>query len=601
MPSSSNSTTLYSNGGHSYTLSVSFEETIVDVANNQSTVSCTASLIPISNYWETTYTSTLSVYWHDNKENVDRLVSSITFAGISSGETKTATGTRTVSHKEDGTLSGYAYAYFTKGQTTSSFAPNSGGIGTSTIALTPIDRYPMILTAPDFNDEESPTVTFSTSLGFSNATVEIAIKLSESASPLISYRQVDLQTGSYTFNFTQEERNTLRNATPNSNNLEFVYTLRTTVGNDVYFSHAKRQMTIINAQPTLTYSDTETNQKVIDVIGYSYDYVIENASILEITALPTALKGASISSVTLRYGTTYRETKTTSPYVFTVPIKNSNEIIFDVVDSRGSNLSLAYYKNLINYTPVSFALDDLSFERDNPTSSDIIVNFEGNYLQTTFGSTANVPTIKWKLGTGSYTTIPSTEYTIDTTNNKITITNYELSNALDYREKGTFWLELSDLLTSASNSHDVLPGIPTFDYGKNDLKVNGDLFIADTVGENSVNVLERIQKTILWENQSPTSAFTPQNITLSSSDYDMLLWMFLRKNDEETIVPTIYSPKGYSVLAFSQSSTGLGLRRGGQYLSDTSFSMGNCVSSSGTTDDNSLIPLYVIGIKTGLF
>lgn len=599
MPSASKTTTLYSSAGYGYTLSASFVETQTDTNNNTSTISCTAQLIPTSYYWGTSYQSTLSVYWHDNKENVDKPVSSISFAGINAGETKTTTGTITVYHKDDGTLSGYAYAYFSKGSTTSAYAPNSGGVTTDLTALTNIDRYPLIVSATNFNDEENPSITYSTNVGFENATTYACISL-DGTTDNISYRQVNISDGAYTFSLTTSERNVLRNGTPNSNILNVYFILKTVVGSTNYFSRVQRQMTIVNAKPTYTHTEVETVQKVINILGSSASSVIQNASIMRMTIVPTALKGSSIASVKVISGLEYEKTITTSPYVFDIPTLTTGTSVLTITDSRGNIATKVIAKTYITYTPVS--LVQFTFERENPTSSDIILNLEGNYLQKNFDLTANVPTVKWKLGDGSYTTIPSSNYSIDTTNNKITISDYELTNALNYRSKGTFWIELSDLLTSSSDSQDVLKGIPTYDYGEHDLKVNGDLFIADEDGDNPVNVLDRIQGTILWQNQNPTSSFGPQNIQLSSNDYDMLLWVFSRMASTSQIAFTGYSIKGYGVLA-STDTPYVGqnsARRGSTYTSDTVYAITDCTAND-VIDNSYLIPLYVIGIKTGLF
>ena len=506
MPSASKSTTLYASGGYAYTLSSSFVEIDTSTADNTSTVSCTAQLIPTNYYWSTGYNSTLAIYWHDNRENTDKLVSSITFAGIGAGETKTVTGTKTVYHKEDGTLSGYAYAYFTKGQTTSAYAPNSGGVATDLTALTNIDRYPMILTAPDFNDEGNPTITFSTTLGFSNATVEACIKLTEQGSDVIPYRQItNISTGTYTFNLTTAERNTLRSSTPNSNNLEVVFTLRTTVGNDTYFSFAKRQMSIINANPTVSYTVTETNQKVISLLGTNNaNTLIKLASAISIVTTFSTKKYSTAKKINIKEGTndniiqTYTTPNPTSPKTSTLLITgypNSGKFIITLTDSReNATIKTDNQRTVLDYTPVKIL--NYSFKRYSPTSSNIILNAEFTYLSG-IGNYANVPIVSWKLDDGSYIVIPSTNYSIDSTNNKLIITNYVLTDVLNYKLNGNFTIKIEDLLTEAEdsgiNGH-VLAGIPTFDYGATDLQVNGDLFIADEDGENAVNVLEELSK-----------------------------------------------------------------------------------------------------------
>lgn len=506
MPSASKTTTLYSNSGNAYYLTASFTETGTNTANNTSDISCTATLSPTNAYWGTSYASTLAIYWHDNRQNTDVYLNSISFSGINSGETKSVTGATTVYHRDDGTLSGYAYAIFTKGSTTSSYAPNSGSVATDWTGLTNIDRYPMITSAPDFSDEDNPTVAFTTNVGFTDYITEIAIKHNWDDDPLANYRQVVVANGSYTFNLTNTERNALRNETPNSNTMTVIFSLRTTVGNDVYFSTITRTLSIVNADPTFTHSEVETNSNVISVLGSSSaSQVIQNASEIDVTISPTALKGATITSVKVNSGG-YSETKTTSPYVFAVPVTQQS---FGVVvrDSRGNSKTSIFTKSMIAYSPISF--NSFSFERENPTSSNIIVDLDSNYYQQTFGSSTNVPIVKWKLDDGTYTTIPSTEYTIDTTNHKLTITSYELTNALVYTSKGTFTLEVSDLLSSFSDTQDVLKGIPTFDYGEHDLKVNGDLFVADINGENAYKIYNSFKysttETVvgIWINNKP--------------------------------------------------------------------------------------------------
>ena len=250
----------------------------------------------------------------------------------------------------------------------------------------------------------------------------------------------------------------------------------------------KNECSFIDGQPTFTYTTTEINENVVALLGSSSSSVVKNASIVRFAITPTAKYGATISKVLISNDNkTYEDT--TSPYSIDVPTYN-NEFIIKVQDNRTNEATETTTKTLIDYIPVDIL--DVSFKRVNPTSSNIILNLEATYYQQTFGSTANVPIVKWKLDDGNYTTIPSTEYTIDNTNHKLTISNYTLTNALDYRQKGTFTIYIEDKITNDQDSKDVIKGIPTYDAGEHDLKVNGNLFIADQVGENKVNVLEAI-------------------------------------------------------------------------------------------------------------
>ena len=597
-------TTLYSNGGQSFTLRAEFTE--YDLPDsyklaNKSPLYCKASLNCYGTAWSTDYPSKLSIYWHDNRENYDRLVNSKTFQGGSG--VISVEGTIDVYHKEDGSLSGYAYAKFEKGSTTSSFAPNDGGISTNLTNLTKIDRYPVITNATNFNDEGNPTITFTTNSGFSNATYSACISL-DGTTDNVPYRNITLGSGTYTFELTNEERATLRNATPNSNTLTLTFILRTTANGTNYYSSATSNMTIINGSPTFTYTIEETNQNVINVLGTNVaDKIVQDISEIEFDITPTALKGASISRIIINNGEssnikTY--TITSSPYEITITA-NSGKFQIIVIDSRGNTTTQNITKQLIEY--LKLKINSFSFERENTTSSNIILNLDSVYKDMSNDNITNTPVVKWKLDNGNYITIPSTEYSIDTTNNKLTITNYELTNALVYTSKGNFTLEISDLFSSVNDNMDVNKGVPTMDLGEHDLQVNGDIIIADTDGENGVNVRGYLGE-IKWTNTSPSSSFPSQQITLSDDNYDFLDWYFL--DSSRMFVFYTRTLKGYGGQAEYHSTSAwdrLWTRRI-NYNSDTKYTLDNSVkwsTNSAVAENNQLIPLYVIGYKTDLF
>ena len=248
---------------------------------------------------------------------------------------------------------------------------------------------------------------------------------------------------------------------------------------------------MVNASPTFTYSITETNENVITQLGSSSaNSIIQNASIVNVTVTPVALKHATISAVNVVYnGLTY--TTTTSPYTILIPIANSNVFTFNIIDSRGYSTSgVDNNRTLINYEAVK--TNTFSFKRYAPTSSDVIFNGEFTYWSS-IGSISNTPVVKWKLDDGSWNTIPSTNYSIDTTNHKLTINNYTLSNVLVYTLPGQFTIYIEDKLTTdfvTSDNGKVTIGVPTFEAGEHDLQINGTLYIADTSRANRKSLLD---------------------------------------------------------------------------------------------------------------
>ena len=429
------------------------------------------------------------------------------------GDETITSGEGIVNHNADGTktITLYASAKITTIGLNISFGQD--------VILPKIDRYPTLTTAPNFNDEENPTVTYSTISGFENATYSICIALAGSNNDDISYRNINLTDGSYTFNFTNAERTILRNSTPNSNTTTARFIIRTTTsGGQNYYSDITRTLTIVNNYPTFTHSEVETTQKVINVIGSSSaSTVVQNASVVRMTITPTALKGSSIVSVNVSSGSNYSTTKTTSPYVFDIPIL-TNTINVLVIDSRGNATAEYVNKNMITYQNVD--ITSYNFERPNPTSSNIDVSFEARYYQITVGSTVNAPVVKWKLEeSGTYATIPSSAYTIDTTNNKVTISSYQLTNVLSHENSGEFFIKIDDIFSEDEDKQIVNKGISTFEAGEFDLQVNGDLIIADTDGTNGVNVKNFFGE-VLYENS--TGVNTPVPLSKSLDNYSTI-------------------------------------------------------------------------------
>ena len=139
------------------------------------------------------------------------------------------------------------------------FNINSAYAGTSTdsvyFTLTKIDRYPMLTSASNFTDEENAVVQYTTTSGFEGATYNICIALAGSNNDDIPYRPISLSEGSYTFNFTNAEREILRNSTPNSKTTTARFILRTTTaGGQNYWSDITRTLTIVNGEPTFSNS-----------------------------------------------------------------------------------------------------------------------------------------------------------------------------------------------------------------------------------------------------------------------------------------------------------------------------------------------------------
>ena len=371
---------------------------------------------------------------------------------------------------------------------------NGLGIDTtlsSSYKLPPISRYAILTTVSNFNDESNPTIAFTNS-GLYDLRAKMLVGNTE------IYSQ-DLQGNetSYTYDLTTNQRNQLRQLCTGKTLTVKVAICSIEDNQIVYTSNSDVIMNIVNATPTFTYTVQEQNSKVVAFLGTSSaNSLIENVSVLGFTVVPTFYKYATFGDIWIgEIGGTNAKHITESPYTTELPIYSNNELYISLSDSRNFVATL-YDENrtLLNYETVK--INSYSFVRESPTSNNIKLNLESVYYDSV-GGIQNTPLVKWKLDDGSYNTIPSSYYVIDTTNNTLKITNYELTNVLSYQSTGQFTIYIEDELSTVQDSGangKVLKGIPTFDAGEHDLKVNGTLYIADTNGENKVDVLDKINE-----------------------------------------------------------------------------------------------------------
>lgn len=392
-----------------------------------------------------------------------------------SNETITS-GSKTVEHNSDGTksitISASAYNKYWN------FTKNLS----ATVTLPTIPRKAEIKTAPDFNDTDNPTITYINPAGNSVSSLQACISLTGSADD-IAYRNIN-KTGtlSYTFPLTDAERDVLRNATTTANSRTVKFYVRTIIGGTTYYSPLTRNLTIINANPSYTNTMVETNQKVIDILGNnSASSLIQNMSNVSIAVTPITLKGATVKSVAVNHNGAI-QTTTSTPYTFNVPV-TSNSFQITVTDSRNNtNEPQTITKNLIPYQTIK--PNSYIVERINPTSSDIRIKLDVVYYQQTFGTHQNEETVQYKVGENDWVPLTKdTDYTVDNTNHKITM-DYTITNACPYDSDTNVIVKVNDLLTEWSEPRYVSKGIPVFEFGNDEVQVNGELYIADT-GRNN--------------------------------------------------------------------------------------------------------------------
>ena len=142
--SASNTKNLYCSkypSSGAYVISVSFTETSTNVANNTSALSLSGSIKSTGVSWDSNYDCYLKLYWYDNNTGKRTLIKTSTaFQDLGKNASKSVSGTTTVTHKADGSLSGYAVMEYVAGSTSGGYAPDSAEVQTANTALTTIAR-----------------------------------------------------------------------------------------------------------------------------------------------------------------------------------------------------------------------------------------------------------------------------------------------------------------------------------------------------------------------------------------------------------------------------------------------------------------------------
>ena len=252
--------------GHGYSLQAYFSQGNTDVSNNKSSVYVEAKLSSGGTNWSSGYNSYIRVYWHDNRENYDRLVAETAISSCAYWSSYYASGTIDVYHKDDGTLSGYAYATFSKGGT-SSYAPNSGGVATDWTALWTIARA----STPSVSGNQAnlgSTVTINTNRASSSFTHTLSYKFGETTGTIAS------NVGAST---NWAIPNTLANQIPNASEGNctitcVTYNGNTNIGAKTYTLKLKVPDTIKpTTSNTLTVSDGNSNIASLNLGVYLTD------------------------------------------------------------------------------------------------------------------------------------------------------------------------------------------------------------------------------------------------------------------------------------------------------------------------------------------
>lgn len=606
--------------GNNYTLQAYFAQGDRYTSSNYSKVYVEAKLTATNTNWSSSYASYLRVYWHDNRENYDRLVAEVAMYGCNQWTDYYASGTIDVYHNNDGNLSGYAYATFTKGGT-SSYAPSSGGVATDWTALWKIDRYPILNNGSNFNDESNPVYNIT-----SYNTFPIRIKIEAGGNSQLIIRDVPKNTsGDYTLELTEQERNTLRALCPNSNTLAVRETVCAMNGStELSASYKDYTMTIVNGNPEFDdfdYEETETAALTGStgkfISGYSdVKITVTNGNKAE------AIKSATIANYQTFIGSSSKKFDNTIQYPLNYTVENVDSpiIITYAIDSRGNSTPVTRQAELINYTPISYS--NFELVRTSNISEETTMRFTGKIDLVNFGLVTNA--IKYIIYYYKKVGQPDSAYvlggttltpTVDANGNisiNQTIEGDEVGEGFNQNYAYVVKLEIIDeLLNVYSDSFTctetlgsgspakavydncIALGMPYDESQGGRVQLSEDTYVKQ--GNNYKRIPIPVE---LWSRSK--GSFNAQTVDLDLSDYDIVIIEFNTYTGHDVYVSkTVITKDVYYCITddfFYNNTYYRGLRN--FKVKDTGVEFGAGQNESKNTDNSWYNPTKIIGLKT---
>ena len=321
----------------------------------------------------------------------------------------------------------------------------------------------IITSAPNFTDDDNPTIGYTNPDGNSVTKVEACIASTDGKTIYIDYRDIDKVGTSYTFNFTSTERNKLRELCKNAKSMSVRFYICTTKGGSYYYSSLEKTLTIASAEPTISVSVKDVSEGIYALTGSRTTFV-SGYSNLQYVISATAKKNATITSYSARIGSRVINSTLADGVVMGV---DTASFSFSATDSRGYSETTTVNGTLIEYVPLLCHLEVGALTADNKCS----LTIEGPYFNGSFGKTSNTLTVQYRYSTnggsswGSWTNATATK-SGNSYKASVTVTG------LDYQKAYTFQARATDKIKTEESDTYTVRAYPVFDWGEDGFNFN---------------------------------------------------------------------------------------------------------------------------------
>lgn len=406
----------------------------------------------------------LTIYGRSNSITINGTKYTFSSPAINtSGKTTHTLGTVTtgaIAHNTDGTKSVSVSCTFNIQATIGGTYYNSI-VASGTFTLDKISRAATLTSAPNFTDEGNPVIKYSNPAGNAVTSLDACISFTGTNAD-VPYRAVSKTGTSYTFNLTDEERETLRNGTTDKTSRNVYFYLRTTMGGGTYYSKLAKTLTIVNCEPFITDASIYDYNETATALTGSNEIFIRGYSDARYTIEAEAKKNTTITEYKVVVGS-----KSYYGASGTVTDMEDGTVRYIVTDKRG--LTASYSPK--NYLVMEYFKPTCNLDVAMPTTEgNTSLTVNGNCFNDTFGAVKNTIDVeyRYKSDAGEYGDwiAATVEFTDNTYKATAEVTG------LDYRSTYTFQARVVDKLNTIESVEIVVRTTPVFDWSKEDFNFN---------------------------------------------------------------------------------------------------------------------------------
>lgn len=403
----------------------------------------------------------------DNKQ----VYYSTTRINVYSG-TVVASGTYTFTHDNNGNKSFAAYVE------AGIFYVAVNCSGSASWSLPQISRNATITYASNFNDEANPTINYTNPAGNNVTSLQACISLTGAIAD-VPYRDIPKTGTSYTFNLTEEERNTLRQATTGKSR-SVLFVVQTIINGQTLRNSYSATFSIINGNPAITTLSYQDSNSSTIAITNNNQQIIQNQSTLQLNISGvSAKKYATISKV--EYSINSYKVDITNSYtnpvnVGTINFSSNFNLGVIVTDSRGFVTTKTITIQMLAWK-LPYGTINIARKSNFYSETDMLVNAYCSSVDN-----KNSVTIKYqykKTSESSYSSL------VTISNNTQVTASFD--NAYDY----DFKFIISDLFGSTTYNITLAKGIPLMFWDRllNSIGVNCFPSKINDVAVNGTSIL----------------------------------------------------------------------------------------------------------------